>query len=301
MEIPFTGYLDTLSRVFAHSFRHIPTNLISRSWGRFARTNASKQLIGPFAKVFRIATNEAEKDIEEYANLNDFFTRRLKPGARPIDENPHILVSPVDGAVSFSGQCIQNRLIQIKGIYFDLFGLLRDGPMSKHFEDGQYATLYLSPQDYHRVHAPLDMSITGIGYMPGTLLPVNRPSVRWVPDLYTQNERLMIYADTPCGPIALVLVGAQCVGYISLTFSDFITNRPGLGPARLNFASPINVNKGQELGAFEMGSTVVMLLTKDRAKFEFPESDLPVRVGQRIGSFLDPVSAESDQNSGGKK
>ncbi len=276
---------DAFVKAFAQSFRHIPTNLISRSWGRFARTQRSRHVIRPFAKAFHIAVGEAEKDLDEYGSLNEFFTRKLKPNLRSFDTDPKSILSPVDGTVSSSGACDRNQMMQVKGSPFDIYGLLRDGPMARRFESGQYSVLYLSPQDYHRVHAPLDLQIHGLGYMPGTLLPVNRPSVRFIPELYTQNERVMIYADSACGPVSVVLVGAQCVGYISLTFSDLVTNRFGTGPQRLNFKDPIAVKKGMELGAFEMGSTVVLLFAKDRVALNLPAAGLPVRVGQNIGTI----------------
>jgi phosphatidylserine decarboxylase len=277
--------VDMASRFQARSFRLLPTRLISRTWGQFTRTAASRHLIGPFAKAFQIDTGEAEFSLDEYGSLNAFFTRKLKPGTRPLDETPNAFVSPVDGWVSAAGRCDQDRLMQIKGIEYTLFGLLRDGPMAKHFEDGTYLTLYLSPQDYHRVHAPLDLEVTGLGYMPGTLMPVNAPSVRWIDQLYTQNERLIIYARSDAGAMAIVLVGAHCVGSISLAFHDFVTNRPGVGPERIQFKRPLNISKGAELGIFEMGSTVVLLMEQARVGLDLPADGLPVRQGQRIGQL----------------
>jgi phosphatidylserine decarboxylase len=277
--------MEAFSRLFAQSQRVMPTNLLSRIWGRFARTSVSRHVIRPFARAFDIAVSEAEMNPQDYPTLNAFFTRRLKPGARPVDDEAPAVVSPVDGRVSAAGICEQDRLLQIKGTYFDLFGLLREGSMARRFEYGTYVTLYLSPQDYHRIHAPMNLSITGLSYMPGTLLPVNPPSVRFNPGLYTQNERITLYADSPAGAIALVLVGANCVGSISLTFHDFRTNRFGRGPMRLNFDSPVNVNKAEELGAFEMGSTVILLFTRDRVQLEFAKEGMPVRMGQRIASI----------------
>ena len=281
--------MEALSRLLVQSQRVMPTNLLSRIWGRFARTSASRHVIRPFARAFDIAVSEAEMGLEEYPTLNAFFTRRLKPGARPVDNDQDVLVSPVDGSVSQAGICEQDRLVQIKGSYYDLFGLLREGSMVRRFENGTYLTLYLSPQDYHRIHAPTDLHITGLSYMPGALLPVNPPSVRWNPGLYTQNERITIYADSIFGPMAVILVGANCVGSISLTFHDFRTNRFGRGPMRMNFEDPVNVNKADELGAFEMGSTVILLFVPDRVKLEFAKEGAPVRMGQRIASTFKEV------------
>lgn len=281
--------MEALSRLLVQSQRIMPTNLLSRLWGTFARTSASRHMIRPFARAFDIAVSEAEMGVEEYPTLNAFFTRRLKPGARPVDDKRDTLVSPVDGTVSQAGTCEQDRLLQVKGCHYDLFGLLRESSMVRRFENGTYLTLYLSPQDYHRIHAPTELHITDLSYMPGTLLPVNPPSVRWNPGLYTQNERIIIYADSQFGPLAIILVGANCVGSISLTFHDFRTNRFGRGPMRLNFEHPVNVNKADELGAFEMGSTVILLFVPDRVKLEFAKEGTPVRMGQRIASNFKEV------------
>ena len=275
------------SYLLAQSYRMLPTNLTSRAWGHFTRTGASRFLINPYARLFRVAVDEAEKDLQEYSTLNAFFTRRLKPGSRPIDPDPRALVSPVDGRLSAAGACDQNRLLQIKDTTYDLFGLLRDATMARHFEDGIYVTVYLSPRDYHRIHAPLDLTINSLGYVPGNLLPVNPPSVRHIPGLYTQNERVIIYADSPAGLTAMVLVGAHCVGSISLSFHDFVTNRPGVGPLHMNFKENFHVKKGDELGAFEMGSTVVMLFTRNRIILDLPAQGEPgskVRLGQCLGT-----------------
>jgi phosphatidylserine decarboxylase len=279
--------MEVFSRLFAQSQRVMPTNLLSRLWGRFARTSASRHVIRPFARAFDIAVSEAEMSPEDYPTLNAFFTRRLKPGARPVDDEPEAVVSPVDGRLSAAGTCQGDRLLQVKGTHFDLFGLLREGSEARRFENGTYATLYLSPQDYHRIHAPLDLSIRGLSYMPGTLLAVNPPSVRFNPGLYTQNERITLYADSPAGGMALVLVGANCVGSISLTFHDFRTNRFGQGPMRLNFDKPVSVKKAEELGAFEMGSTVILLFAQDRVRLELAKEGMPVRLGQRIATISD--------------
>ncbi len=274
---------DIAGQLGAQGFRLLPTNTISRAWGHVTRRPASRHLIRPFARAFGVNLAEAELPPSGYDTLNAFFTRRLRPGARPFDPDPRTLVSPVDGRVAAWGDCRQDRLLQVKGVEYTLFGLLRDGPMAARFEDGLYATLYLSPRDYHRVHAPLPLSVTGIGYMPGSLLPVNPPSVRWVDQLYTLNERVAVYADSPAGCVAVVLVGAHCVGSIRLAFHDFVTNRPGIGPRRLAFERPIELRKGDELGVFEMGSTVVVLFERGRVEARLGPPGEPVRLGQTLG------------------
>jgi len=277
---------EFLSRIVARSFRFLPTNLISRVWGRVTRTHSSRFLVAPFSRAFRIDAAEAEFGLNEYSSLNAFFTRRLKPGSRPVDSDAAACVSPVDGRVSESGVCAQDHLLQVKGIPYDLYGLLRDNFMARTFESGHYLTLYLSPKDYHRIHSPMDLSIDGLGYMPGALLPVNPPSVRYVEGLYTQNERLMLYATSPAGRVGMVLVGANCVGSVQLNFDSFTTNRPGVGPKRLNFQQPFQVKKGDEIGRFEMGSTVILLFEKGRIELTPPQGGMAVRMGQKIGRIV---------------
>ncbi len=292
MKEPAGKIPQTLERTLALSFRYLPTNLISRVWGGFTRTSFSRRFIRPFAALAGVAVAEAEKAPEEYGSLADFFVRRLRPGSRPIDGGPDTIVCPADGSISAAGVCEAGQLIQAKGMEYDLFSLLRDSPMTRELTGGSYLTVYLSPQDYHRVHAPLDMEITGLGYMPGVLLPVNPPSTRWVPDLYTQNERVMIYARGRAGSMAVVMIGAHCVGRIRLYFHELVSNQRGAGPRRLNFDPPLRVAKGDELGAFEMGSTVVLLFSRRRVSLEPLFAGALVRVGQSIGKVEEPSAKE---------
>lgn len=277
---------DVLQRPLARSFLHLPTNLLSRGWGKFSRSPASRYLIEPFARFTGVAVAEAERPLRQYATLNEFFTRRLRPGARRIDDTPGSIISPVDGAVSAFGECRPDTLVQVKGLEYDLFSLLRDVPASRSLQGGSYLTLYLSPPDYHWIHAPVDMEVVGLGYMPGVLLPVNPPSVRWVPELYCHNERVMIYAQGAFGTMVVVLVGACGVGSIRLVFHDLATNRYGAGPWRVNFERPVFVGKGMDLGVFEMGSTVVLLFSRDRVCLDPPAVGKHVRLGQPIGKLL---------------
>jgi len=277
---------DVLQKPLARSFLHLPTNLLSRGWGSFSRSPASRHFIEPFARLTGVAVAEAERPLEQYATLNDFFTRRLRPGARRIDDAPDSIVSPVDGAVSAFGECRPDTLVQVKGLEYDLFSLLRDVPASRSLQGGSYLTLYLSPPDYHWIHAPMDMEVVGLGYMPGALLPVNPPSVRWVPELYCHNERVMIYAQGSFGTMVVVLVGACGVGSIRLAFHDLSTNRYGAGPRRMNFDKPVFVGKGMDLGVFEMGSTVILLFSREKVQLAPPAVGRQVRLGQPIGKLV---------------
>ncbi|MBX7099971.1 MAG: archaetidylserine decarboxylase [Myxococcaceae bacterium] len=237
-----------------------------------------------FAQRFRVNLDEAEGRIEDYPTFGQFFTRRLKPGLRPIDPAPEALVSPVDGAVSEAGEITQGRCLQAKGITFPVDKLLGDPKAAQRFDGGLFATIYLSPRDYHRIHAPVAGKITGYTYLPGALWPVNPASVRNTDALFAINERLVVWLDTSFGPMAVVAVGATCVGRIHLSFDAVVTHAQT--PARSRtYDTPIAVEKGGELGMFEMGSTVILLAPPGKVRWEpglTPSATL--RLGQRIGS-----------------
>ena len=295
------GLLETFSRLKAESFRFLPTNQMSRVWGKFSRAAISRRAIPAFAWIWGIDVNEAELALADYLTLNEFFTRRLKTGMRPIDPDPGVVVSPVDGRVISVGVCDQDRILQVKDINYSLVDLLGDAARSRKFENGSYVTIYLSPFNYHRIHAPIDMHITGFSYIPGNLLPVNPPSVQWVTGLYTQNERLILYADTPAGKLALVMVGANCVGSIRLIFNDVATNQAGVSPKHENFPAPIDVFKGDEVAVFEMGSTVVLILEPERARFDRLQVGMSICMGQGVGTVLGKKTAFPDQSKRRKK
>lgn len=268
--------------------RFVPKNDLSRLVGRITRLeggrSAHQAAIRAFCKQYGVAVEEAELPLSAYPSFASFFTRRLKPGARPIAPGDDVPVSPVDGAVSFAGIAEEGRLIQAKGRDYRLSSLLADQEEAARFKGGAYATLYLSPKDYHRIHAPLGGKILGYSYVPGELWPVNRPSVRGVADLFAVNERLITYLDTPLGRVAMVAVGATCVGRIRLLYDDVVTNEKG--PAKtVRYEVPRSVGKGEELAVFEMGSTVILLFEPGKVKLDGRlVPDAPVRLGEVIGS-----------------
>ena len=272
------------SRWLARGLRCLPSNVVSRLAGRLARSRASRPLIMPFARAFQIVLHEAERDVLSYDTLNEFFTRRLRPDARPVDRAKGVIVSPVDGRVSAHGCCAAGRMLQVKGHDFDLLDLLLDPEMAEVFQDGTFLTIYLSPHDYHRVHAPLDLDVFRVRHLKGALLPVNRPSVRFIPELYTHNERVAVFADSPLGRLAVILVGAHCVGSISLSFCDLITNQPRRADARIDFDQAHLLRQGEELGMFELGSTVILLFEKGQVELAELSSGDHVLMGQRIAA-----------------
>jgi phosphatidylserine decarboxylase len=262
--------------------RYVPRNLVSRLFGRVARIESPRAvprwLIQTWITKFRVDVTEAERPPEDYRSLLEFFTRALKPGARPVDSAPDALVSPVDGALGAMGAIDGDTLFQAKGMNYSAAALLGSSEAARAFEGGSFFTVYLSPRDYHRIHSPADGTITRVLYEPGTLWPVNPPSVRRIPSLFAVNERVTLWIETAQGPLALVLVGATNVGSMRLAFTDFTTNR-GKPRQALDLAAP--VKKGDHVATFELGSTIVLLCPRGVA-LERMWENAKVRVGQKV-------------------
>jgi phosphatidylserine decarboxylase len=267
--------------------RLLPRAAYSSAVGMFTRARAPPSVhrlaMRAFARRFNVAMDEAEHGFEGYDTFAQFFTRKLKPGLRPIDPDPRAVVSPVDGAVSQAGYAEKGECVQAKGICYPVAKLLGDEAEARRFEGGAFATLYLSPRDYHRIHAPLDGQVTGYSYIPGEFWPVNPASVRSVDALFCVNERLTTYFDTAAGRVALVAVGATAVSRIKASYDEVVThqNRPGLVH---RYDAPRPLKKGDEVAMFEMGSTVILLFEKGRVRWD-PSltSESEVRLGRRIG------------------
>jgi phosphatidylserine decarboxylase len=211
----------------------------------------------------------------------------LLPGRRPIATGDQVVVSPVDARVSEAGVATAGRMVQAKGIEYTVGALLADEALGRAFEGGAWTTLYLSPQDYHRIHFPVGGRITGWRYVPGRLWPVNPASVGNVPGLFTVNERLVVLLDSPVGPVAVVSVGATVVGRVRAAFDPSVpvTDQAGArGVQAGRYDPPRPVEKGAELGAFEMGSTVILVFAPGRVKLDARlVPGARVRVGEPIG------------------
>ncbi len=218
-----------------------------------------------------------------FRTINRFFTRSLLPGARVMDVSPASIVSPVDARVDQYGRINSNLLIQAKGIDYTLEGLI-PSPMHEKFIDGDFITLYLSPGDYHRIHSPVSGLIYGYQHVPGKLFTVQDFMVRSFPDLFSVNERITSYIGTDAGFVAVCKVGATNVGRISLSYDSIISNKTFR--SRKEVLYPDNerkpIERGGELGTFNLGSTVVALFEKGMVKFEPMEIGSKVRMGQRI-------------------
>ncbi len=271
------------------ALRLVPKNAVSRLVGALTRARAPRpvRLLAMRAFAARYGVDLAECGaLEQFQTFGEFFARPLRPGLRPIAPGAGVLVSPVDGVVSQAGLTRGGRLVQAKGIDYRLDALLGDPAPAARLRGGAFATLYLSPRDYHRIHFPLGGRVVGYRYVPGRLWPVNPASVKGVPGLFTVNERLVTLLDTPLGLCAVVAVGATIVGRVRAYYDPAIpvSNLPGARPLARDYGTPIPVEKGQELGAFEMGSTVILVLEPGRAALA-PRlvEGAPVRVGEAIG------------------
>jgi len=235
-----------------------------------------------------------EPDPLKYESFNAFFTRALRPGARPADPDARALVSPVDGAVSQSGPLAGNCLVQAKGHSYTLEALLDEaGGWAQVFRGGAFATLYLAPFNYHRIHMPLAGTLRAAWYVPGRLFSVNATTAASVPGLFTRNERIVCVFEHGALTFALVLVGALFVGSMATVWHGEVTPRRPRRRTSLPLealAAPLSLEKGAELGRFNMGSTVILLLPAGAGAWEESLSaHSELRMGQAIGTLADPA------------
>jgi phosphatidylserine decarboxylase len=278
----------------------LPQRLSTRLVYRLARVRkpwVKDALIRHFARRFRVRLDEAlEPNPRAYLDFNAFFTRALQPGARPIAPGDRIVCCPVDGAVSQIGLAEADTLLQAKGRCFSLTALLGGDPeQARPFQGGAFATLYLSPRDYHRIHMPLAGRLREMAHVPGKLFSVSPLTVRMAPELFARNERVVSLFDTPAGPMALVLVGAINVASIETVWAGAIT--PPLGTVVRRWSYPPNgegavrFDKGAEMGRFNLGSTVIVLFGPGAVRWEPGlHAGATVRMGQRLGKVVEPAA-----------
>lgn len=243
-----------------------------------------------FAGRFQINMGEAqEPDPHNYEHFNAFFTRALKPGSRPVVDGPYDVACPVDGTVSQIGRISDDRIFQAKGHDYSLAQLL--GGSEKRaaaFQGGSFATLYLSPRDYHRIHMPLDGTLREMVHVPGRLFSVNAVTARMVPGLFARNERVVALFDTEAGPMAMVLVGAIFVASIETVWSGVVTPPAGRVVRQWRYdkgQEPLQLARGEEMGRFNMGSTVIVLFGPQAIDWARDlAADTPLRMGQRLAT-----------------
>lgn len=271
----------------------IPARLLSRCVGHLTRVRWPRWILSPFLRWyirhFGVNLEEAEKPLEAYPTVVDFFTRKLRPGLRTIESGEDVVISPVDGAIYASGPIQDNTFIHAKGHPYTVEELFGDGKAAQPFYNGSFCTIYLSPRDYHRIHTPYGGVIQSFHYIPGKLLPVNPPSAEMFPKLFAKNERLItVFQHESGATFAVVKVGATNVGRIRLTYDDYVTNRWGGAHVMVrSYTEGIPVKKADEIGMFEMGSTVILLFSP-HFRLEKMEPDAAIRLGQRIGLLSIP-------------
>lgn len=245
--------------------RLVPKNHLSNFIGRAAALRVPRPfrtwLLRLFVRAARIDVSEAEFPLEHYPSIGAYFTRRLKPTLRPIGQG---VVSPVDGTLRRSGLIVGQTLPQVKDLTYSVTDFLRDDELAARFEGGCFFNLYLSPRDYHRVHAPCDGTIVFLTYIPGKLWPVNDWSLSTIENLFAINERIVMGLETAQGLVVLVMVGATNVGKMSLSFDTLVTNRGEQEVQRKHFERGVKVHAGDELGVFHLGSSVVLLFEPGR-------------------------------------
>lgn len=244
--------------------------------------------IRQFAKAFKVNWDEAaSSDPESFEHFNAFFTRALKPGARPLAEGADLLLCPADGAISQCGPIREGRILQAKGMDYSAAELLADEALAARFCQGSFATVYLSPRDYHRVHMPIAGTLLETLHVPGRLFSVATWTAERIPRLFARNERLVCVFDTPHGLIAQVLVGAINVSSIETVWAGLITppyTDRVIQRDHRSTGTTIALEKGAEMGRFNMGSTVIVL---SEMPLDFgPQAGEPVRMGQMLGRFV---------------
>ncbi|MGH8399119.1 MAG: archaetidylserine decarboxylase [Gammaproteobacteria bacterium] len=270
----------------------LPQHTITRTthWLTRVEIPAVKNwLIRSFIRHFKVDMHDAaEPESRAYPSFNAFFTRALRAGARPISPEAGTIACPVDGTVSQGGNIKRDSIFQAKGHNFTTQELLANTNLAGLFADGIFTTLYLSPRDYHRIHMPLDGALRQMLHIPGRLFSVNPPTTRTVPNLFARNERVVTVFETLAGPMAIVMVGALNVASIETVWAGEITPpRPKQIHAWKYQDNEIALQKGAELGRFNMGSTVILLFGRNRARWNVAlTAGASVRMGQHIGNLL---------------
>ena len=284
--------MDHRTELFVALQRLLPKHFLSRAIAKLAESKyrpLKDWLIKRAIKTFNINMDEAlSDDLDNYENFNAFFTRELKPEVRPLDKRAKVITSPADGVVSQSGAIRKNKILQAKNVDYSLARLVGNSLQAESYEDGTFTTIYLSPKDYHRVHIPTDGQLLSTRYIPGELFSVNQQTAQMVPNLFSRNERLVCeFESEKLGRFCVILVGAMLVAGIETVWGGM--EKPGPGAVRETDYSEQNLSfaKGDEIGRFKFGSTVILLFPKNTVSFEDNIQPLnPVIMGGKIGSTV---------------
>ena len=280
-----------MSRLFIFFQYLLPHHLLSRGVGLLAQNHLLRKLfIRTFIKRYKVDLSQAKiQDVEKFENFNAFFTRELQADARPLPTAQGAIVCPADGAVSQLGDIADGNLLQAKGKHYSCESLLAgDARMAALFQSGKFATIYLSPSDYHRVHMPMAGILKKTIYVPGKLFSVNQTTAESVPNLFARNERLVCLFTTAVGPMAVILVGAMIVAGIDTVWAGEVCPIPGKREIQItdysNQVPAVQLPLGGELGRFRLGSTAIVLFQHGTMKFESSlEATSSVAMGQLLG------------------
>ena len=269
--------------------RALPKNMTSRLVGLAMEIKAPAPLLGSlirlYCRIYRIDTTEIKKPLQSFASFAEFFVRELKEGTRPVDPEESSIVSPVDGTVVEFGPIEDGLLVQAKGVLYSMVDLVgRQSAAS--FDGGYFITIYLSPADYHRIHAPAGGKVSRFGYFAGSLWPVNKIGVACVSGLFSLNERIVTPMETERGEIAVVKVGATMVGKISLDYDSLTTNAKKSTAPNIPVIPAKNYRKGAEIGRFQLGSTVILLFQKNQIEPVNLFRGRKTKLGQTIARFV---------------
>lgn len=275
----------------------MPGHLLSRITHRLTRIETrwfKNALIRTLMRLFRIDLSEALiSEVDGFRSFNAFFTRELQPGSRPVDADPLSVVSPVDGTISQIEHINQGTLLQAKGHSYSVAALLGCTPQqAQPFAQGVFTTIYLSPRDYHRIHIPVAGQLTHMTHIPGRLFSVNPATTRTIPGLFARNERVVSLFDTPVGSMAVVMVGAVNVGSIETVWAGEVTPPAGHGISTTHYPSETapQFKKGDEIGRFNMGSTVIVLFSNPEVCWGSQlRPEIKVKMGERLGGTTRPA------------
>ena len=269
--------------------RLLPKNIASRLAGLLMNFHLPapllRSLIRLYSRFYGINLAEAKNPIESFTCFNAFFTRELKKKTRPIDREDDSVVSPVDGTAAEFGEIQDGLLVQVKGTLYSMADLIGEKTAGL-FEEGYFITIYLSPADYHRIHAPVAGKVSRFSYFSGSLWPVNRIGIEWVSGLFSLNERVVTPLETERGTIALVKIGATVVGKISLEYDNLTTNAKRNTSLNIPVVPSRNYEKGAEIGCFQLGSTVILLFQKSQIEPVNLYRNRKIKLGQTIARFL---------------
>lgn len=287
-------HLSFGERIAQNTWRFLPKRFLSRMIGWGARRRLPRRLqhsiLRSYARLYRLDCGEAEHPLADYRSLQSFFTRRLAHGVRALPSDEKLILAPSDGAVCEAGIAARGQLLEAKGSVFTLEDLLADDALAVRLTGGPYAVIYLSPRDYHRVHFPVRGTVVSWTHIPGKLFPVGSKSVKREPGLFAKNERFVTVVDSEAGRYAVVMVAAVGVGHITASYDQEVATHNGgfsKGAVRHKpFGQPIPVQRGEELGIFNLGSTTITIFEPGHVALNDLVANQQMRMGEPIGRIM---------------